>query len=376
MSLLLPPIVIGPVSVATSAVRVDGPLPGSNVHLFVNGVSKFQVSATSTTTYIALGGEGLNGGDELTARWEFDGEVSDPSPVPLIVLPVPSKLQPLVYLSQVHDCVDWILLGGAYPGALVEVYNGATQIGAEVASVDVVAVHIKGTINAGNVLGAQQSVTTPAGTMKSDSTRSLPAEALPYMERSLPAPTIGPVPGCAQAVPVGGLLQGASTHLTTSGGVLNYPFVAPAFWALLGREAHPPESFTASQHFERCHVFSPESAPPVKVDKDLPLRKPAIPQQNVTCPAARAVVVTNLEPGAVVTLKVVAESGTTVIGRIGVGQGKTSEQFWLPDLSGQVPSVAPYPALVVAQEFCGQTVESDPGVPLALPREQPTAVHF
>ena len=143
-------------------------------------------------------------------------------------------------------------------------------------------------------------------------------------------------------------------------GCAELPVVAPAFWALLGREAHPPESFTASQHFERCHVFSPESAPPVKVDKDLPLRKPAIPQQNVTCPAARAVVVTNLEPGAVVTLKVVAESGTTVIGRIGVGQGKTSEQFWLPDLSGQVPSVAPYPALVVAQEFCGQTVESDP----------------
>jgi hypothetical protein len=341
-------------------VRVDGPLPGSNVHLLVNGVSKIQMPVTSTTTYIPLAGAGLNGGDQLTARWYLGAEVSDPSPVPLVVLPAPSKLGPLVYLSQVHDCVDWILLGGAYPGALVEVYNGATQIGAEVAPGDVVAVRIAGAINTGNVLHAVQSVQTPSGPVKSDSTPSLPSEAPPYRERSLPPPAIGPVPGCAQAVPVSGLLQGASTHLTAGSGVLYYPFVGAAFWALLGREAHPPESFSASQHFERCHVFSPSSAPPVPVDKALPLRKPAIQQGSITCPAAQAIVVTNLEPGAVVTFKIVGPSGTTVIGRIGVGQGVSSAQFWLPDLSGQVPPAPPYPAMVVVQEFCGQSAESDP----------------
>lgn len=360
MSTLLPPLVIGPVSVSSTAVRVDGPLPGSNVHLLVNGVSKVQIPATSTTTYLPLAGIGLNGGDQLTARWFLGADASDPSPVPLVVLAAPSTLGALVYLSQVHDCVDWILLGGAYPGALVEVYNGATQIGADVAAGDGVAVRIGGTINTGDVLHAVQSVQTPTGTVKSPGTPSLPSESLPFRERSLPPPAIGPVPGCAQAVPVSGLLQGVSTYLDTGSGVLRYPFVGTSFWALLGREAYPPESFTASQHFERCHVFSPTSAPPVPVDKTLPLRKPAIQQSNIPCPKAQAIEVTNLEPGAVLTFKIVAPSGTTIIGRIGVGQGVSSTPFWLPDLSAQVPPAPPYPALLVVQEFCSQSAESDP----------------
>lgn len=392
MSSLLPPIVIGPVSVYSTDVRVDGPLPGSNVHLLVNGVSKIQATATSTTTYVPLAGAGLNGGDKLTARWYLGNEASDPTPVPEVVLDAPSKLGPLVYLSQVHNCVDWILLGGAYPGAWVEIYNGSTQIGAEIAKGDVVAVRITGDINRGDVLEAVQSVKTPSSKLKQRNTRytthktaledslhydplnsllptrksigtpSLPAEWLPGRdeEKVMPSPSIGPVPGCSQAVPISGLLQGASTHLASGSDVLHYPFVGGAFWALLGREAHPPESFTASQHFERCGGSSPSSSPPVPVDKDRPLRKPDFKRHDIECPALQAIVVTNLEPGAVVTFKIVGPSGTTVIGRIGVGQGVSWAQFWLPDLSTLVPHAPPYAALVAMQEFCGQSAQSDP----------------
>jgi hypothetical protein len=305
-------------------------------------------------------GVGLNGGDQLAARWYLDSEVSDPTPVPLIVLPAPGNLSPLVFLSQVHDCVNWILVGGAYPGALIEIYNGATLIGTETAVGDVATVRISGTINTGNVLHAVQSVVTPSGTVKSGATPSLPSEALPYRENSLPPPAIGPVPGCTQAVPVSGLLQGASTHLATGTGELYYPFVGAGFWALLGREAHPPESFSASQHFERCKAFSPKSAPAVPVDKTRPIRKPLVQQDNITCAAAKAIMVSNLESGAILTFKIVATSATAVIGKIGVGQGVSSTQFWLPDLSAYVPPAPPYPALVVVQEMCSQNVESDP----------------
>ena len=176
----------------------------------------------------------------------------------------------------------------------------------------------------------------------------------------MPALAIGPVPGCAQAVPIFGIAQGASTHLKDNGFIANYPFVGTGFRANIGREAHRPDSFTATQHFTRCNASSPPSAPPVVVDDTLPIRKPAIGSSQINCPAAGAILISNLEPGAVLTIQLVQPSGVvTVVGRIGVGQNVSSAQIWIPDLTPQLPAAPPYPSLVVVQEHCGKSATSD-----------------
>ncbi|MER8992984.1 hypothetical protein [Mesorhizobium sp. M0678] len=362
MSTLLAPIVIGPVSVLSTSVRIDGPLPGSSISLLVNGVPVPAVNAGATTsTFVPVAAGSLNVGDALTARWTLGAETSDPSPVPIVVLGYPSTLSPLVYLSQVHECVDWVLIGAAYPGATVEIFNGGALIGSDTARGNVVPVRIRGAIQANDVLSAVQSVQTPAGQVKSSQTPSLPAEQTPYRENTMPAPAVGPVPGCAQAVPVRGLAQGATTKVHFNGDVLEYPFVGANLLALLGRAAHNPDVFSATQHFERCNASSPSSAPPVIVDETLPVRKPVIDASQYSCPAARALPISNLEPGATLTIQLVdpTSGAATVLGRIGVGEDVSSGQYWIPDVSALIPASPPFPSLVVIQELCGKTATSD-----------------
>lgn len=70
MSTLLAPIVVGPVSVLTSSVRIDGLLPGSSVSLLVNGLAVAAVDAgATTTTFVPIAAGSLSVGDALTARW-------------------------------------------------------------------------------------------------------------------------------------------------------------------------------------------------------------------------------------------------------------------------------------------------------------------
>jgi hypothetical protein len=318
-------------------------------------------AGATTTTFVPIAAGSLNKGDALTARWTLGAETSDPSPVSIVVLGLPPTLGPLVYLSHVHECVDWVLMGGAYPGATVEIFNSGTSIGDETAVGNVVAVRIRAPIQANDVLKAVQSVQTPGGRVKSDETPSLPAEPTPFRENTMLAPAVGPVPGCAIAVSVRGLAEGATTKLNLNGGVLEYPFVGANLLAQLRRPARNPDVFSATQHFERCHASSPSSAPPVIVDETLPVPKPVIGITQYSCPAAGALPISNVVSGAKLTIELVdpTSGAATVLGIIGVGQDVTSGQYWIPDMSALIPASEPFPSLVVIQELCGKTATSD-----------------
>jgi hypothetical protein len=358
---LIPPKVCGPLSFLSTSIRVEHVLPGAWVEILVNGspIQRTNI-ATSNAVEVPLLGYTMPPGGTVTARWSLGGEASLPS-VPEIVLGYPTKLGNPFFLSPIHTCVDWIAVGGLYPGATVEIRNGGNLVGGPDSSNGATThVRIHGSISPGDRLNATQIVQVPnLGAVQSHPANSLAAEDwFPREDVPQTPVVIGPIHECAGAVLVGGAVPGCFLHLHSGGTELEYAAVAADFWALLPGEAHAPATFAASSHLRRCGRQSGVS-PVVGVDPAAPLRTPTLKPDTQYCPSGVSVTAEALTPRSALTFELRGASGTTVLGRAGAPDNSPTDSYWLGDLSSLVPASPPYPAVVLTEQLCALSAESN-----------------
>jgi len=178
--MLLPPKVVGPINQLATSVTVVGAVDNAWIQLLANGAPVGTPTlALGLSVTVALGGITLTPGQQIAATQSRGVDVSLPSPFPETVSAAPSPasgLPAVVFLSGLHPCVDWILLGGLIPGATAEIQRNGQRVGTAVAAGSAVSVPVSfpQSPSVGDILGAFQAFTPPqGGTIKGPVVQSL-----------------------------------------------------------------------------------------------------------------------------------------------------------------------------------------------------------
>lgn len=302
---LLAPEAKGPLSTCSKKVRVRGHIAGATVRVLVNG-SETTSKLSNWPDDIFDIGTGLNAGDRVTARQEFNGETSPESPLPVIVQHVPPTLASLTIATRLYRCGTAIWTEGAVPGAGVKAWIGTTQVGAG-SSIDGVA---RLTYEPGLNLNQTLSLVQTTCTNQSKTTVSQPADPLP---NALPTPfIIKPLIECMTAITIYNVVDGATVTLYRNGtkeastafdrSLLTWVGIQPLHE---GDKIRVGQSFTCRTpgkpppdgEAEPTHTSSAGSA---TVQSTASLPTPII--LKPICPDAQLITLTNLLPGARVIL--------------------------------------------------------------------------
>jgi hypothetical protein len=357
---LIPPALRGPITTLSSTVTVDHVLPSAAVELLVGGAPSALVGmAGSNSARIHVPAGSLPAGAVVTATWSLGGETSPPSSAE-VVLGVPGRLDPPVVLSPVHTAADWIAVGGLFPGAEVTIVDGGRVVGGGVCDGPTLQVRVGDRIDAGSELQVTQSARRPDGSVvESPPGQGLPAEDRFSREEQPDAPSVvGPVRECEGAVLVVGAVPGCHVHLHTAGTTHEYAAVSESFWAILPGGAHAPETFAVSNELLRIGRSSAVSAA-VGVDPAAPLDPPRLHPDHQYCPSLVSVRAEMLAPGAALSFEMRGAGGTTVVGRAGAPDAGRSDTYVLGDLSALVPAAPPDPAVVLTEQLCTLSAESN-----------------
>jgi hypothetical protein len=359
MVFLLPPRVVGPVSVLSTHVDVAGAYVGASVRLYVNGAAippNPAVPAATASEYgtisLVLAGTTLTAGDLLTAVQTLDPDTSGESRILEPVLGFPSSLSPLVFLSEVHRCVDAILLGGTYVNSAITVTLDGNVIGSERGNGGTVSVSLSGgPFPEKHVLIATQTVAWSGQTATSPPTQSLPIQPSPVREQPPSVYIVPPLFECDPSVTVSGILDGATVVLESNlGGHSEYPFQGNTAHLFTGA-LHIPEVMTATQVFRTCGTVGRPSAP-TPVTKPVSFPAPSLPA--TLCRDAPSITIWNLMPGAVVSIYIGVTDGVqtseSLIGQASVASA--TQTFDLPSSIGANP-LGPWQFLKCFQERCG-----------------------
>ena len=324
---LLPPKVVGPINELSRQITVVGTGPGATVQLFANGIS-FGPSTIGSGPSVAvpLGAVRAVAGQAITATQSLDSETSDSSPGEAVSA-APAELPPVVFLSQVHTAIDWVVIGGLVPGVTVTVTHRGDVVGQQVATSMSLSIRVKFAqpFNQGDVLVASQNVAGLGGaTIQGRRVESLPAEGRDLKRPPLPPNIMQPLRECDTAVRVTDIEQGATTRITLSDlpfEGLEAGFVAPT--VNIGVRRLPfPGTVTVSQAFANRSLEGPDG-PAVPVTH-IPPDPPRVLEP--ICPDANTVKVTGLRPGTEVALDVNLEfidgiSGILSINLLRLGSG-------------------------------------------------------
>src|ERR1035438_10383018 len=121
---LLPPVVVGPLSVCNSSVRVQGQLIDAVVDLFLDGVNVGSGKALWTDQAIPLKtGAKLKAGRNVTAKQTTTGPPSGASAA-VVVQTEPKVIGSVACETHIYECGQCLWLDGMVPGATVEVTVG------------------------------------------------------------------------------------------------------------------------------------------------------------------------------------------------------------------------------------------------------------
>lgn len=279
--MLLPVTVLGPINELATSVTVISAVDDATVQLLVNGAPVgVPVHASGLSVSIALGATVLTQGQQVAATQSSAGETSVPSPFPETVSAAPSLasgLPAIVFLSGLHPCVDWIMLGGLIPGTTVDIHRAGQRIGTAVAAGPVVSVPISSPQipSVGDLLEAFQTFKFPqGGTIKGPTVESLPLQGSPLGEP--PTPSVQSPFECDLAVLVSGLQEGGSLIVKHGIDELSgYPFVGTPVWAHLSQPARGTDQLSARLRSDTCGSASGFS-PAVGVNPALKLPTPVI----------------------------------------------------------------------------------------------------
>ena len=357
---LLPPVVVGPLSVCSSSVRVQGQLIGATVDLFQDGANVGGGAATWGDQVFSLkSGVTLKAGvaHPVTATQAFGG-VTSPASAPVVVQTKAAIILPVSCETHIYECGQCLSFDGMVPGAIVVVTVGAVVRGTGTAADGSAQIGLSSQTSLGETLVAQQIACGTPG----PKTNLAPPDPLPGGKRQLPPPAVnGPLQACMVAVNVGNVTDGAQVIMTETpapGFTEQACFSFPGAWFQC-----PPltqgSSVSAIQTMPKCDIRS-ASSPPVLVGPPTPVPPPTVVPP--LCAGSVRVRLTGLLPGSPVEI---FQDSTS----LGKGSAPASTfDFGVPPLAGNSEITA-------TQELCGNVslhsnqVKVDPA-----PRTLPTPV--
>lgn len=327
MAAPLPPVVHGPITPTTPSVKVTGVLAAASVELFADGSpAGSAVAGAAGTVWVGVG-VALTAGQQITAKQTTPGDgASGASPIAVTVVADPSPPPSPVFLGPLTTAMSALRMGGLLPGAKIEVKSAGVVV-AETPVTEVESwVPILGGVNitGGQPLTAQQR--TGAGL--SAVVSSLPVISI-NREIQLQPPSVGqPIAACETQIFASGVVASADLVADNEGAVTTWYSPSDAFTAW-GAAPFAQGKVKVKQAFPRISRESGQTTVPVG-----PPQTPPTPLvQSDICPKLQQVKVSNLAPGAVVTLyaQTPGAGGAVVNTAIGAsGVTGTSETFNLP----------------------------------------------
>ena len=290
---LLPPRVIGPLSVCSTGVRVQGQLTGSTVSVFANAGLVAQGIASGPDQVFPLNpGASLGAGQQVSATQTVGLDTSVPSPETVGVQAKPPTIGPVAFVSNLNECGRCLWIEGLVPGAEIDVRASGGPSLAHGSSYDGVArVHLNPPLAAGMTVEAQQTACGTPGAV----TTGPPVDPI-REQRTLPTPIVeSPLRECQHTVTVSNVVHGATVTLLRSAG----PNLSGCFdLGSLYFWVNPPlalgETVSARQEFPDCKVKSAD-ATPVIVEDNTPV--PAVGVTPPLCAGSTTVTVTGLSLG-------------------------------------------------------------------------------
>ncbi|MGD0295671.1 MAG: PQQ-binding-like beta-propeller repeat protein [Bryobacteraceae bacterium] len=321
----LPPVVVGPLSICNSSVRVQGQLIGAVVDLFLDGVNVGSGKASWPDQVFPLKtGATLKAGHNVTATQTTTGPASGTSAA-VVVQTKPKVIGSVACETHIYECGQCLWLDGMVPGATVEVTVGGVSRGNGTAPDGIARIALSKPTGPTETLVAQQTACGSPGTL----TTLPPPDLLPGPERQLPPPTVtGPLKACQVAVQVTAI-DGARVTLSETpppGFSEQGCFDMPTLWFQC-----PPltqgAKVSASQNMPGCNeVASKDSNPPITVGPPTPVPPPEVVPP--LCAGSVTVRLTNLLPGSPVEI---LHNGSSY----GMGSAPASTfDFPVPPLTG------------------------------------------
>jgi hypothetical protein len=296
---LLPPVVIGPLSVCSSSVRVQGQLAGATVDLFMDGAHVGSgLASWSDQVFPLNAGVTLKAGHSVTATQTSSGQPS-PASAPVIVQNKPPVIGSVACETHIYECGQCLWLDGMVPGATVEVTVGGSLRGHGTAPDGTARIGLSPATAPSETLVARQ---TACGT-KGPLTNLPTADNLPGPARQLPPPSVpGPLKACQVAVWVGDAVDGAQVTLTETpapGFTETGCFDLPGLWFQC-----PPltqgSKVSATQNMPGCKELASNASPAITVGPPTPVPPPAVVPP--LCAGSVVVRLTHLLPGSTVEI--------------------------------------------------------------------------
>lgn len=306
---LCAPKVVGPLSELSTSITVEGLAAGATAVVSSVGPNRRDVARVDAAVggrddLPLLAGVALRG-DDLLVVSETLGAVNAKSPdgFELGVQAGPKSAGDVGlvgFVSHLYSCGEKVWVSGAIPGAQFEVdFDGATRGTAPSATGDG---HVS--FNAGMPKDTPVGVRQVAGGF-SGSTLEVVPDLPPVTNFTLPAATIpGPCKACAEEVLVTGIVEGALVELHfTNGRTVGAVCDAKSMRLDFSPGLLEGDEFVARQSMPRCK-FKGQDSPSVTAVKTT-LDPPAV---TPPCAGSHALLLYNLERGAVVHVKVGGQS--------------------------------------------------------------------
>ncbi|MGA8261530.1 MAG: hypothetical protein WB783_15055 [Arenicellales bacterium] len=354
---LCEPIIVGPVSVLSATLRVQGQNVGATVAVHALGANPrvvAQGAAVASDQRFALSaGASLAVGDILVAVQQ---QVSDSSALPagdlgVAVAPVPATAAQIAKVglkTHLWVCGRFVWVDGAIPGAEVEMVG----YGSGVANEGIARLELSHPLAGGAAVTVHQTI---PGVGHGGNINVTPDPVPTTFRHRLPAPTMAkPLRACDPSVLVSDVLDGTLVTIHhADGSEQSAGFDRNALWFILGTPLAQGDKLTVRQEFQgngQCAKFEPiTSSPPLPVKSAAPVAAPVV--EAPLCEGTTRVGLSNLRPGATVTIEA---NGTTYTGT--VPPEYTEYAFGVEPLTGGT--------VRATQTICGVTSHHSKAVPV------------
>ena len=339
---LLPPIVIGPISVCNSSIRVRGQNTGANVQVFQSGNPApigGGIATWSDQPFPLKAGVQLTAGESITAT-QTQGSVTSPSsPSPVQIQAKPGTIGGVTCGSHIYECGQALFFLGAVPGATIEVTVDGHVRGSRVSA--------DGTAKV--ILSAPTQITDTVMVTQTACGQAGPAVPLPQADKpplnaqgQLPALSIaGPVYACQEAVQIGNAVDGALVTVTESTGSGTSGVFATASEMLQGKPLGAGGVVSVAQSMPGCQIQG-TSSQQVPISPTAPVPPPAVIAP--LCAGDVYVGLENLIPGAQVEI---FQGGSS----LGTATCSTPRQYFA------VPALSRKQNIQATQSLCANTSE-------------------